>query len=88
MWGERLFEKFDRYKTACIDFEEFMTGLSIWTKGTEDEKIRFLFSLYDLKRNGQIEKSELKTMLHNTLQETVPEHVFQEINEPVSIVVD
>ena len=62
-----------------------MTGLSICTKGTEDEKIHFMFSLYDLKRNGQIEKSELKTMLHNTLTETVPESVVQEINSPVGI---
>jgi Ca2+-binding EF-hand superfamily protein len=66
LWGERLFDKFDKKNTSVIDFEEFMSGLRICTKGDEEEKIKFLFSLYDLRGNGHIDRTELLTMLHNT----------------------
>jgi Ca2+-binding EF-hand superfamily protein len=54
-----------------IDFEEFMTGLAICTKGNEDEKIRFLFSLFDLTGSGNIARNELLMMLHNTYKVTL-----------------
>jgi Ca2+-binding EF-hand superfamily protein len=48
LWGERLFNKFDTQHRKELDFEEFLTGLSICTKSTEEEKFRFLFSIFDL----------------------------------------
>jgi tRNA A-37 threonylcarbamoyl transferase component Bud32/Ca2+-binding EF-hand superfamily protein len=47
-----------------------MGGLSIVCKGTEEEKFTFLFSMYDLRGDGYIDKAELVSMvftiqLHN-----------------------
>lgn len=47
-----------------------MLGLSIVCKGTEEEKFTFLFSMYDLRGDGYIDKAELVSMvfiiqLHN-----------------------
>ena len=75
IWGERLFDTFDKKQQGYIDYEEFVTGLSVCTKGSEDERLRFLFSLYDLRGDGHIDKSELKTMvvltqIHNTFKHT------------------
>ena len=63
MMGERLFAVFDRDGSGSIDFQEFVTGLSLIYHGTVEEKKRFLFDMYDLDGNGEISKDELFTML-------------------------
>eukprot|EP00743_Colponemidia_sp_Colp-15_P004051 GILK01004370.1.p1 GENE.GILK01004370.1~~GILK01004370.1.p1 ORF type:complete len:931 (+),score=151.79 GILK01004370.1:61-2793(+) len=65
LWGERLFEKFNLKGNAYIDFEEFLTGLAICCRGTSDEKMRFLFDMYDLTQDGYVAKNEMICMLHN-----------------------
>jgi serine/threonine protein kinase/Ca2+-binding EF-hand superfamily protein len=69
--GERLFEKFDRTKRQAINLEEFLIGISICCKGTDEMRYQFLFSIYDLREDGYIDKEELITMLHNTYIETI-----------------
>lgn len=34
-------------------------GLSILSRGTMDEKLRWIFNLYDLNRDGKVTKEEL-----------------------------
>ena len=65
--GERLFEKFDIKNNGHIDFEEFLNGLAFACRGTEKELGEYLFSLYDLGKDGVIRKEELVTILHNLL---------------------
>jgi len=71
MWGERLFDKFDRYKSGRIDYDQFTMGLSVCIKGSEEEKLRLLFSLYDLSGDGSIDKRELLMMVHSTYRYTL-----------------
>lgn len=71
MWGERLFDKFDRYKSGRIDYDQFTMGLSVCIKGSEEEKLRLLFSLYDLSGDGFIDKRELLMMVHSTYRYTL-----------------
>jgi len=63
LWGERLFAGFDRRKFGKLAFDDFVAGLSICAKGSEEEKLRFLFSLYDLRQDGVIDKAELVAMV-------------------------
>jgi len=65
LWGERLFEKFDLKHTEHIDFYEFVQGIATCCTLNEEEKIRFLFSLYDMDQDGFIKKKEMITMLYN-----------------------
>lgn len=44
----RLFAVFDTSEDGVIDFEEFMSGLATYAKGTKDEKLRLLFRMYVL----------------------------------------
>lgn len=50
-----------------------MSGLSICSRGTPEDKYRFLFSLYDLRGDGVIDKAELVTMLHSTYRYAMSE---------------
>lgn len=61
--GERLFDCFDRHKNSAISFEDLICGLGRCVKGTQEERLKVLFSLYDLKGDGYIDKVELLAMV-------------------------
>ena len=65
LWGERLFEKFDTKVQGRIGFEEFIQGMGLCVRGSEDERLQFLFTLYDLKGDGFLDKAELVSMVHS-----------------------
>lgn len=56
---------------GSIGFEEFAAGLSLCIKSNREDKLKLLFSLYDLKNDGLIDRSEFLTMIHNTYQYTL-----------------
>ncbi|CAK4722074.1 unnamed protein product [Aphanomyces euteiches] len=68
---ERLFTLFDKNASNSISFNEFVGGLAILTKGSRNEKIKFIFDLYDVSDKGSISKREMKTMLRQFPQSTM-----------------
>ncbi|KAF0972855.1 hypothetical protein FDP41_009104 [Naegleria fowleri] len=60
---ERYYKIFDSDKSETIDFREFVTGLSVLLKGSFEEKVDFIFSVYDEDGNGFIERHEMIHLL-------------------------
>ncbi|RLN95651.1 hypothetical protein BBJ28_00007435 [Nothophytophthora sp. Chile5] len=46
--GERLFEVIDKDGSGSIHYNEFVYGLAILFRGSQKEKLKFIFDLYDL----------------------------------------
>lgn len=46
-----------------MDFREFCCGLSIICLSSTNEKIRFVFDLFDLDRDGYLNRQELRMLL-------------------------
>ncbi len=56
---------FDTKHEDGIDLEDFVCGLAMFTRGDADQKLRFLFHIYDLVGEGSISKTELATLLRH-----------------------
>ena len=61
--GEQLFTFFDSKNNGVVDFEEFICGLAIFSRGTSTQKLEVFFACYDLNGDGAIHSDELATML-------------------------
>ncbi|XP_052010905.1 Kv channel-interacting protein 1-like isoform X1 [Xyrauchen texanus] len=58
-YAHYLFNAFDSSQNGSIKFEDFVTALSILLRGTTTEKLQWTFNLYDINRDGYINKEEM-----------------------------
>ncbi|XP_062510064.1 NADPH oxidase 5-like [Corticium candelabrum] len=69
-FAERFFTLFDKDNNGTISLQELMGGLGLLTCGSEMDKLRFLFEVYDVNGNGFIEPLELKDVLKSCMDES------------------
>ncbi|EQC37175.1 CAMK/CAMK1 protein kinase [Saprolegnia diclina VS20] len=62
--GERLFAVFDKNASGAISFYELVAGLAVLCRGSREEKLKFIFDLYDVTERGAISKRDMITMIH------------------------
>eukprot|EP00123_Amoebidium_parasiticum_P001592 comp12718_c1_seq1/m.7827 comp12718_c1_seq1/g.7827 ORF comp12718_c1_seq1/g.7827 comp12718_c1_seq1/m.7827 type:complete len:180 (-) comp12718_c1_seq1:549-1088(-) len=71
---ERIIDTMDRDKSGEVDFQEFIMALSVFVRGTKEDKLKFAFRIYDMDRDGYISNGELfmvlKMMVGSNLKET------------------
>ncbi|NXA20237.1 EFCB1 protein, partial [Ibidorhyncha struthersii] len=64
---DRVFRTFDRDNDSCISVVEWVEGLSVFLRGTLEERIKYCFEVYDLNGDGYISREEMFQMLKNSL---------------------
>ncbi|XKL63032.1 hypothetical protein PGB90_005396 [Kerria lacca] len=64
---DRIFSAFDKRSDGIILVDEWILGLSVFLRGTLEEKISFAFFVYDLNLDGLITKDEIFILLRNCL---------------------
>ncbi|KAL1266715.1 hypothetical protein QQF64_002390 [Cirrhinus molitorella] len=58
-YAHYLFNAFDTRNNGSIKFEDFVMGLSTLLRGTVRDKLEWTFHLYDINRDGLINKEEM-----------------------------
>uniref|UniRef100_A0A3B3CCD7 NADPH oxidase, EF-hand calcium binding domain 5 n=1 Tax=Oryzias melastigma TaxID=30732 RepID=A0A3B3CCD7_ORYME len=81
-FAERFFALFDSDGSGSISLDELLKALDLLIHGTETDKLRFLFQVYDVdgpfqskhftkyKSSGSIDPDELRTVLKSCLSES------------------
>ncbi|XP_064630263.1 Kv channel-interacting protein 1-like isoform X3 [Lineus longissimus] len=58
-YAHYVFNTFDKDNNGTINFEEFVMGLSVLSRGSLHEKLQWAFDLYDINGDGIITKDEM-----------------------------
>jgi len=60
---DRLYEKFDRNSDGVLDFREFCHAYSVLDRGSAEHKLRYIFTIFDIDKDGFIGPADLKYLL-------------------------
>lgn len=60
-----VFKTFDTDNSSEIDFVEFLIAISITSQGDVREKLRMAFNMYDIDKNGCIDKKEMEKIIES-----------------------
>ncbi|XP_046846250.1 EF-hand calcium-binding domain-containing protein 1-like isoform X1 [Xenia sp. Carnegie-2017] len=87
-----VFRAFDKDNDSNINMEEWILGLSVFLRGTMEEKMHYCFEVYDLNSDGYISREEIFQMLKSSLikqpTEEDPDEGVKELVEIVLKLVD
>lgn len=82
---DRVLRAFDKDSDSYINQSEWMFGMSVFLKGTLEERIEFCFQVYDLNGDGYIQREEMFHLLKSCLvkqpSEEDPEEGTKELCE-------
>ncbi|XP_036617355.1 EF-hand calcium-binding domain-containing protein 1-like [Trichosurus vulpecula] len=86
MLMNRVFGAFDKDNDNHISTTEWVEGLSIFLRGTFEEKVKYCYRVYYLNGDGYISQDEMFDMLKNSLlKHSVEEDPDEGIKELVEI---
>ncbi|XP_032937073.1 calsenilin isoform X6 [Catharus ustulatus] len=54
-----LFDAFDADRNGALCFQDFAVGLSVLLRGTEQQKLKWTFDLYDVNKDGYVTKEDM-----------------------------
>ncbi|KAH3673787.1 hypothetical protein OGATHE_001767 [Ogataea polymorpha] len=77
--ARRVIDIFDTNRGGDIDFKEFVAGLSIFSSGSVDDKLRFLFRVYDIDNDGYISNGELFLVLRMMVANSLTDVQLQQL---------
>lgn len=83
--SERLFKSIDNTGSASITMVEFMDFCSVYLLGTSEERAKFAFNVYDLNKDGFIDRGEIFELLRHALDMM---HIDDEADEGIKDLVD
>ena len=63
-------EMFDDDNSGEVDFQEFLSGLSLIIRGDTQAKLKFAFRIYDNDNDGFISNGELYQVVHSCINIT------------------
>ncbi|XP_046423104.1 NADPH oxidase 5 isoform X3 [Neodiprion fabricii] len=66
---ERVFQIFDKDNSGTISLQEFLDSMHQFAGKTPDDKIKFLFKVYDIDGDGLIQHRELQHVMRVCMEE-------------------
>nr|XP_018898413.1 PREDICTED: NADPH oxidase 5 [Bemisia tabaci]XP_018898414.1 PREDICTED: NADPH oxidase 5 [Bemisia tabaci] len=78
---DRVFQIFDKDNSGSISMQEFLDAMHQFAGQTPDDKIRFLFKVYDLDGDGLIQRRELQNVMRACMEENGMQFSEEQIDD-------
>ncbi|XP_056645958.1 NADPH oxidase 5 isoform X1 [Diorhabda sublineata] len=78
---DRVFQIFDKDNSGSISLQEFLDAMHQFAGQTPDDKIRFLFKVYDLDGDGLIQHRELQHVMRACMEENGMQFSEEQISD-------
>ncbi|CAF1556287.1 unnamed protein product [Rotaria sp. Silwood1] len=62
-YAHLIFSTFDLRSSGIITFEDFLIGLSTLCRGTIEDRLKWIFKLYDNKKTGRLTKDDFHVII-------------------------
>jgi len=86
---QRVISVFDKDSSGTVSFIEFLLGLAKLTAGTsEEQKLRFAFSIYDVNKDGFISNGDLFKVMKMMVGENLGETQLQQLVDRQIVMAD
>ena len=72
MGMQTFLARVDRDMSIGLDFSEFLVAISLISSKDPGRKTELFFCMYDVDRNGLIDKSEMRCLIEVLMSETMP----------------
>uniref|UniRef100_A0AC35TYG5 EF-hand domain-containing protein n=1 Tax=Rhabditophanes sp. KR3021 TaxID=114890 RepID=A0AC35TYG5_9BILA len=79
-YAEFVFRTFDKDNDDYISFQDFVTGLSIISRGSPQEKVSWIFDLYDIHKRNYIGPADMLAVVHS-IYELLGNGYFPPVNK-------
>jgi len=86
--ADRVFGVFDTQKNNKVDFKSFLSALSVFNAINKQEKIDFIFKIYDIDNDGYISNGELFTVLKGMVGENLNDVQLQQVVDKTILFAD
>ncbi|XP_011202251.2 uncharacterized protein LOC105225471 isoform X3 [Bactrocera dorsalis] len=78
---DRVFQIFDKDNSGSISLQEFIDAIHQFSGQSADDKIRFLFKVYDIDGDGLIQHKELHDVIRACMEENGMEFSDEQIED-------
>ncbi|GBL94331.1 NADPH oxidase 5, partial [Araneus ventricosus] len=85
---ERIFNVFDADKSGTVSLDEFMRVMRCFANQSPAEKLHYLFDVYDINNDGNIEFSELRNVISECMKENGLQFGEEETDELTRMLFD
>lgn len=87
--AERIIDIFDRDGNGAVDFQEFLLGISAFSRRTDEErKLKLVFRVYDINNDGFISNGELFKVLKMMVGDNLNDIQLQQIVDKTILFMD
>ncbi|KAK4471717.1 hypothetical protein MN116_005119 [Schistosoma mekongi] len=84
VYAQLVFRSFDQEHNGTLTFEQYIQCLSCLMHGTQNDKLRWAFRLYDINGDGFVTKSEMLKVV-NAIYDLLGRNTEPPINESTTV---
>lgn len=80
IYAHLIFSTFDARSPGLVTFEDFLICLSTLCRGSLEERLKWIFTLYDTKRSGKLTRDVIRLKNKNKIEENSISFFFRIFN--------